>query len=156
MGFLMSLLVTGCLVPPVEAPVIDPFRPPTCVWCPGNRGIEFGPALGHEVHASADGTVSFSGRVAGTLYVVIQHPDGTRATYGGLLATGRSRGEYLAIGETVGTAGLALHFGLRRGDDYIDPTPMLGRLHRQARLVPVDGTRARPAGGQVRCVANGG
>jgi len=156
MGFLMSLLITGCLAPPVEVPIVDPFRPPTCVWCPGNRGIEFGPTLGHDVLAASAGTVSFSGRVAGVLYVVLQHPDGTRTTYGGLLATERWRGEHVALGETVGTGGFTLHFGLRRGDDYLDPTPMLGRLARRARLVPVDGTPARPAGDQVRCVADGG
>lgn len=156
MEFLLSMLVAGCLVPPVDAQVVDPFRPPTCVWCPGNRGIEYGPTLGHEVRAAAAGTVSFSGRVAGPLYVVLQHSDGTRTTYGGLLTTDRSRGEYVALGEMVGTAGFTLHFGLRRGDDYLDPTPMLGRLQRQARLVPVDGTPPRPAGDHVRCVAYGG
>lgn len=156
MGFLLSVLVGGCLVAPVEAPVVDPYRPPTCVWCPGNRGIEFGPTLGHHVSAAAAGTVSFAGRVAGTLYVVLQHPDGTRTTYGGLLTSDRSRGEHVMLGEAVGIAGLTLHFGLRRGDVYLDPTPMLGELRRRARLVPVDGTAPRPAGELARCVIDTG
>ena len=34
------------LAPPVAAPVVDPFREPPCAWCPGNRGIEYGPPAG--------------------------------------------------------------------------------------------------------------
>ena len=48
--------VTGavpCWVPPVEAPVTDPFRAPRCEWCPGNRGIEYGPTAGQVVTAVA-------------------------------------------------------------------------------------------------------
>lgn len=139
---------------PVEAPVTDPFRPPACEWCPGNRGIEYGPTLGHEVVAAAEGTISFAGPVAGTLYVVVHHPDGTRTTYGMLHRADRARGDFVVAGERLGVAGDRLHFGWRRGDEYLDPTPLMGRLVRRARLVPLDGTAARPGPAATRCVAN--
>src|SRR5690349_13785767 len=37
--------------PPVEAPIIDRFRPPACSWCPGNRGIDYAVAPGTPVRA---------------------------------------------------------------------------------------------------------
>ena len=154
MSFLVSVIMAGsCLVPPVDAPVVDPFRPPACEWCPGNRGIEYGPTLGQVVGAAAGGTVTFSGRVAGTLYVVLAHADGTRTTYGGLLATNTAPGAFVALGEPVGLGGLSLHFGLRRGAEYLDPTPLLGRLGRRPRLVPLDGTPPRTVVGPARCIS---
>src|SRR5262245_2865597 len=65
-----------CLNAPVRAPVIDPFRTPGCRWCAGNRGIEYGTTPGTLVRASAAGTVTFAGVVAGTRYVVVLHPSG--------------------------------------------------------------------------------
>ena len=76
--------VPACLLPPVVAPVVDPFRDPGCAWCPGNRGLTYGVATGTVVRAAAAGSVTFSGRVAGTRYVVVEHAaGGLRATYGG-------------------------------------------------------------------------
>lgn len=144
MGFLMSLLLAGgCFVPPVDAPVADPFRLPGCVWCPGNRGIEYGPTSGMDVRASAAGTVSFSGVVADVEYVVVSHGDGTRSTYGNLRSRAVNRGQRVELGDVVGVAGDSLHFGLRDGVDYVDPTPLLGTLWRRPYLVPTDGTPPR-------------
>ena len=42
-------------LPPVEAPVADPFRPPTTPYGPGNRGLEYATAPGTPVRAAADG-----------------------------------------------------------------------------------------------------
>ncbi len=136
-----------CLLPPVEAPVLDPFRQPPCEWCPGNRGLQYGGGAGTAVRAAAAGTVSFSGVVAGTRYVVIDHAvGGLRATYGELASTTLRVGDVVAAGSTVGlTGGGGLYFGLRRGDTYVDPMPLLGRLVERPRLVPTDGTARRPA-----------
>lgn len=139
-----------CWVPPVAAPVIDPFRRPACRWCPGNRGVKYGSGSGAPVRAVASGIVTFSGRVAGTGYVVVRHVDGIRATYGGITEPFRPEGSFVAVGATIGTTEDNLHFGLRDHDDYLDPTPHLGRLVLQARLVPLDGAPARP--GRVRLV----
>jgi murein DD-endopeptidase MepM/ murein hydrolase activator NlpD len=147
---------SGCLLPPVQAPVLDPFRRPACEWCPGNRGLQFGGGAGMSVRVAAAGTVRFSGVVAGTRYVVIEHAlGGLRATYGSLVGTALRVGDVVAAGSTVGqTTGTGLYFGLRRGDTYIDPAPLLGRLVERPRLVPTDGTRPRPAPPPtVRCAA---
>jgi murein DD-endopeptidase MepM/ murein hydrolase activator NlpD len=145
--FLFSgLFSTGCLVKPVEAPVVDPFREPPCEWCPGNRGIEFGPTGELAVVAAASGTVTFVGAVARTLYVVVGHADGTRTTYGNLARGVVHRGEYVELGEVVGIGGATTHFGWRDGDGrYLDPTPLLGRLRIRPYLVPTDGTAPRAA-----------
>ena len=71
--------VPACLRPPVVAPVVDPFREPACEWCPGNRGLTYGAPAGTVVRAAAAGTVSFSGVVAGTRYVVVEHAAGGAA-----------------------------------------------------------------------------
>jgi len=38
----------------------------------------------------------------------------------------------------------AFHFGLRDGEQYVDPAPFIGRLVGVARLVPADGATAAP------------
>jgi len=147
----------GCLLPPLSsAVVVDPFREPGCEWCPGNRGLQYAVAPGVLVRAAAAGTVSFSGVVAGTRYVVVEHAEGgLRATYGGLAETPLRVGDAVAAGSVVGTTGAdGLHFGLRRGETYIDPAPLLGRLVERPRLVPTDGTARRPAPPPtLRCAA---
>src|SRR5262245_1355118 len=67
--------------PPVDAVVVDPFRPPATRFGPGNRGLEYGTEPGTPVLAAADGRVTFAGSVAGTLHVTVLHDDGVRTTY---------------------------------------------------------------------------
>ena len=165
LGFVLALVVPGgprgggggCLLPPVAAPVVDPFRQPACEWCPGNRGLTYAAPAGTAVRAAAAGTVTFSGVVAGTRYVVVEHGvGGLRATYGGLASTSLAAGDVVAAGAIVGRSGAQLHFGLRRGETYVDPAPLLGRLVDRPRLVPTDGTPRRPAPPPVlRCPAAG-
>jgi murein DD-endopeptidase MepM/ murein hydrolase activator NlpD len=140
-----SLLFTSCLLPPVTAPVADPFREPACQWCPGNRGIEYAVPAGTPVRAAAAGTVTFSGTVAGTFYLVVQHADGMRATYGELAGSRLDAGDVVVGGSIVGASAGGLYFGLRVGDRYVDPAPLIGRLVERARLVPTDGSEPRPA-----------
>jgi murein DD-endopeptidase MepM/ murein hydrolase activator NlpD len=142
----------ACWLPPVDAPVVDPFRPPPCTWCPGNRGLEFGTPSGSAVRAVAAGEVTFSGTVAGDRYVVVRHGDGRRATYGGLASAAVRAGDTVAAGAIVGATATHLHFGVRDGATYIDPAPFLGRLVGRLRLVPDDGTAARAAPApRLRC-----
>jgi murein DD-endopeptidase MepM/ murein hydrolase activator NlpD len=149
---------SSCLLPPVAAPVVDPFRAPACEWCPGNRGLQYAAAPGAVVRAAAAGAVSFAGVVAGTRYVVIDHAaGGLRATYGDLAATDLVVGDVVVAGAVIGhVGGGGLHFGLRRGETYVDPAPLLGRLIERPRLVPTDGTAARPAPPpRLRCAGGG-
>ncbi|MGH9132727.1 MAG: peptidoglycan DD-metalloendopeptidase family protein [Ilumatobacteraceae bacterium] len=135
----------ACWLPPVGAPVVDPFRPPPCSWCAGNRGLEYGTADATVVRAVAAGVVTFSGRVAVARYVVVRHADGRRATYGGLAGSSLGVGDAVASRSVIGTTVGHLHFGLRDGDTYLDPAPFLGRLVGRPRLVPDDGTPRRTA-----------
>lgn len=140
-----SAFAEDCWHPPVDAEVADPFRAPSCPWCPGNRGIEYNSGPGEPVRAVAAGVVTFAGPVAGTFYLVVGHADGVRATYGGLTDVTLRVGDPVVRRMRVGTTVGRLHFGLREGDDYIDPTPFLGYLVGRARLIPTDGSPERPA-----------
>lgn len=134
-----------CWLPPVAGTVVDPFRPPRCPWCAGNRGIEYATAPGAVVRAVATGVVSFSGVVVGVRYVVVDIGDARRITYGRLTSSTLRAGDHVPSGSIVGIAGGQLFFGLRVGEVHHDPAPLLGELVGRPRLVPTDGSPARPA-----------
>lgn len=145
--------------PPVDAPIIDPFRPPPEPWLPGNRGIEYGTAPGTPVRAAGRGTVTFAGAVGGTLHVTVTHPDGVRTSYSFLATVTVRVGQVIALATVVGTTGSSLHVGARRGDAYIDPESLWGRRGPpRVELVPVDGgggTGSTGGEGQVRRASGG-
>lgn len=144
-GCSTTALATPCWSPPVSAPVADPFREPVCRWCPGNRGIEYRTRPGQLVVAVATGRVTFVGTVAGVRYLVVEHSDGRRVTYGHLATVRPSRGELVLRSRVVGTTTRSFHFGVRVGDRYVDPARSIGRLVGRPRLVPADGSRPAPA-----------
>jgi murein DD-endopeptidase MepM/ murein hydrolase activator NlpD len=157
-GVLVALvsLSTGCYHTPVTAPIVDPFREPACAFCPGNRGLEYEPALGSPVVAAASGSVTFSGVVAGVRYVVVEQTDGRVATYGRLSVARVAKGAQVDAGESIGSTTDRFFFGLRVDGRYIDPAPFLGVLRYRQRLVPVDGSQARPPPPPtLRCAASG-
>jgi hypothetical protein len=133
--------------PPVDAPIVDHFRPPACLWCAGNRGIDYAVASGTAVRASAAGTVTFAGAIGAERFVTVLHGDGLRTTYAFLATIAVHVGQPVARGAVVGTAGVALHFGVRRGTVYLDPELLLGGGRLVARLVPISGARPRGAAG---------
>ena len=138
------LVVTVCFAPPVDVPIAIGFARPECDYCPGHRGVEYHPPVSVPVHAVLGGVVSFSGRVAGTLYVVVAQGDGTRITYGMLLSRSVGAGDGVAAGQIVGYSSARLYFGIRDAQDQpVDPTGMLGHWVGRPRLIPVDGTAAR-------------
>lgn len=128
---------------PVDVAVRDPFRAPACRFCAGNRGFEYATVGGEVVRAAAAGTVTFAGQVGGELFVVVAHPDGLRTTYGLLAAVVVGRGAHLGQGQPVGTAGPATFFGVRRGEEYLDPALVLGGAAAVPRLVPTGGGPGR-------------
>lgn len=138
---LLLLLVAVLYVPPVDAPVIDPFRPPPSPYAPGNRGLTYGTSPGQPVHASAAGEVVFAGQVGGERFVTVAHPDGLRTSYAFLGSVAVVRGQPVAAGDVVGTtSALPFHFGVRDPDGtYLDPALLLARrLVRDVHLVPLD------------------
>ena len=149
-------VAASCWMAPVEAPVVDAFRPPACTWCAGNRGLKYATPPGVAVRAVATGVVSYSGTVAGTGYVVVRHADAIRATYGSVTVGRFSIGDRIVAGMVIADTTGILHFGLRRGVDYLDPAPFIGQLIHRARLVPTDGAASRPIGpARLRCVGSG-
>jgi murein DD-endopeptidase MepM/ murein hydrolase activator NlpD len=123
--------------PPVPGPITDHFDPPPCPWCTGNRGIDYATAPGQPVRASERGVVTFAGQVGGDLFVVVTHPDGLRTTSAYLASISVKIGQTVAKGDVLGLAASSLHFGVRRGDRYLDPELLLAGALQRAVLVPV-------------------
>ncbi|MEM9135306.1 MAG: M23 family metallopeptidase [Actinomycetota bacterium] len=132
--------------PPVDAPVVDPFRPPEGPYGAGNRGIEYGVTDGAPVRAVADGRVGFRGPVAGRLYLVVHHDGDLRSTYGPLASIDVLRGATVAAGAPVATAAVGFHLTARIGERYIDPGPLLDGTCGPPRLVPPTRLIDRPTG----------
>lgn len=130
-----AVIVPARFRPPVAAVIFDHFRPPSCLWCAGNRGIDYAVAVGTPVAAAGAGQVEFSGPVGRDLFVVVAHPDGLRTTYAFLTEVSVSRGQVVTTGDIVGLSGPDLHFGVRRGATYLDPEPFLATRRMRARLV---------------------
>ncbi len=125
-------------LPPVDAPVVDGFRPPATPYASGNRGIDYATTPGQQVGASAEGEVTFAGRIGPSGHVVVLHPDGLRTSYSFLETVDVQRGGRVVPGEVVGTAGPVLHFGVRAGDRYLDPALLLSGGPVEVHLVPVE------------------
>jgi murein DD-endopeptidase MepM/ murein hydrolase activator NlpD len=100
--------------------------------------------------------VAFAGVVAGRGVVSVDHPGGLRTSYEPVTAT-VARGDQVGAGAVLGRLetvashcppAACLHWGLRRGETYLDPRSMLGAV--RVRLLPVWGSAgpaAAPAGG---------
>ncbi len=133
--FLRVVAALVMLSLPVEADVIDPYRPPQCTWCPGNRGITLDSQPGESVRAVRSGYVTFVGRVVGTGYVVVDIGGGLRVTYGGLTPGPFKIGDPVPLGSVVGVAEGPLHFGVRHHDLYVDPAILWEYRTVRARLI---------------------
>jgi murein DD-endopeptidase MepM/ murein hydrolase activator NlpD len=123
--------------------VLRPFAPPPYPWLPGHRGVDLAASRGDVVRAAGAGTVTVAGDIAGRGVVVVTHPGGLRTTYepaAPLVQTG----DVVVAGEAIGTvadgavhcggARPCLHWGLRRGRDYLDPMLLITPM--QAVLLP--------------------
>jgi len=107
---------------PTHLEVIDDFRAPDCVWCMGNRGIEYRSSPGGSVGSVVDGKVSFVGVVANTMYVVVRTKSGLLVTHGRLRSAQVALGESVLVGQSLGSAGTTLYIGVRRGSNYLNPS----------------------------------
>lgn len=108
--------------------VVNAFDPPAKKWLAGHRGVDLDVAVGTPVRAPDDGTVSYSGMVAGRGIVTV--------TVGRFKSTvlpvdHRIRqGVRVRRGEVIGKVAAApqhcadrpcLHWGVRRDDAYVNP-----------------------------------
>lgn len=120
--------------PLVAGPMVTrPFQPPPGPYAAGHRGVDLAGAAGQPVLAAGAGTVAFAGMVAGRPVVSVDHPNGLRTTYEPVrpgVAAGQpvSRGSPLGVldgGHGGCPVEACLHWGLRRGEVYLDPLSLL-------------------------------
>ena len=142
-----------CWIAPVVGTVTDPYRGPACVWCPGNRGIEYEVTQDSIVRAVAAGVVTYTGQIAGERYLVVELASGWRLTYGRIASTSLSAGDVVVTGSIVARTSDRFFFGLRIDDAYADPAPYLGTEVGRRRLIPTDGRPPRPAPPRLRCAS---
>jgi len=117
--------VPTAYVQPVVAPVVDGFRPPQTFAGTGNRGLEYLTVGGEDVASAAAGIVVFSGPVAGSQHITVQHGDGIRTSYSHLTSRTAVFGDRVIAGQILGTANVGFHLGARIGETYLDPALLL-------------------------------
>lgn len=142
-------LGTGAREPPFAWPlspeptVTRPFDAPDGRYGPGHRGADLAAASHQAVLAAGDGVVVFAGPVAGRGVISIDHHGGLRTTYEPVSPV-VSAGQYVHRGQRVGTVAAGhtgcpqqacLHWGVRRGEEYLDPLPLV-RVDTVLRLKP--------------------
>ena len=168
-GSLGAVLVLGCSLLlgagpasaagpwgwPLDGPhaVVRPFDPPATRYGPGHRGADLPGRVGSPVRAAGAGRVAYAGLLAGRGVVVVVH-GALRTTYEPVRASVRV-GQAVTAGQGIGalTSGhpgcpsACLHWGLLRGEVYLDPV----RLVRAgpSRLLPVTGPVAGVVAGVV-------
>ncbi|MFB9926278.1 murein hydrolase activator EnvC family protein [Amycolatopsis halotolerans] len=119
------------------------FEPPATPFGPGHRGVDLEAAAGQQVLAADMGVVIFAGQVAGQGVVALDHDGGLHTTYLPI-APAVAPGDQIYRGQPLGTAtpghpgcptAACLHWGARRGTEYIDPLALVGDPSR-VRLKP--------------------
>lgn len=129
------------LAPP--RPVLRPFEAPGSPYGPGHRGVDLGGAVDEPVLAAADGVVVFAGQLAGRGVVSVDHRDGLRTTYEPVAAAVRP-GQHVTSGDVLGhlrpghcpATPACLHWGVRRGQKYVDPLTLIPPPSGRVRLLP--------------------
>jgi murein DD-endopeptidase MepM/ murein hydrolase activator NlpD len=124
-------------------PVVRGFEPPAHDWLAGHRGVDLAGRSGDAVLAAGGGLVVFSGHVGRVPVVSVRHPDGLETTYEPVRALVRA-GSAVTAGAVLGllrsegshcAPRACLHWGLRRGQAYLDPLALVGAA--RVRLLPL-------------------
>jgi hypothetical protein len=131
---------------PVDGDLVRAFDPPQSHYGAGHLGADFRTPSGTPVRAAGPGEVTFAGSIAGAVHVVVAHAGRLRTSYSYLTAASVRRGDAVRTGAVLGTSGgtgvnhdgQVLHFGLRSGDEYLDPMLLFGAvdLARVVHLAP--------------------
>jgi len=120
------------------------FAPPEIRFAAGHRGVDLPSAPGAPVLAAAGGRVAYAGLLAGRGVVVVSHGE-LRTTYepvtavvhvGSVVEVGAVLGR-LEAGHVGCPVSACLHWGLKRGPDYLDPVRWVAGG--PVRLLPVEG-----------------
>jgi murein DD-endopeptidase MepM/ murein hydrolase activator NlpD len=154
--FAAALLLPAAAVPQSPAPrpdwdwpltpkpaVVRAFDPPDKPWLSGHRGVDLGAADDAVTITSPEsGAVSFVGVVVDRPVITIDHGGGLRSSFEPVRST-LSAGAVVAKGQAIGTleAGHCgaldcVHWGVRRGDDYVNPLAFVTDL-RPSILLPL-------------------
>ncbi|MFB9166165.1 M23 family metallopeptidase [Arthrobacter psychrochitiniphilus] len=126
--------------------VIHIFDPPSHPWLSGHRGVDLAAEQGAEVLAPTEGVVSFSGVVVTRGVLTLATEDGLRLSFEPVTSPLKV-GDAVARGQQLGTmegpthcesspAHSCLHWGVRRGDDYLNPLQFILDL-RPSVLLPL-------------------
>ncbi len=140
-----------------DVDVTGGFDAPARPWMPGHRGVDLAAHEHDDLHAPSNGAISFAGTVAGKRVVSIRHgdltltfePAVTRLQVGSAVTRGERFGEVTRGSDHCDDS--CLHWGVKRGDDYLDPERMVS-AHRVA-LKPVseeDSREGTPTGTRAR------
>ena len=118
------------LIPPVDGPVAVGFDASDGDYGAGHRGIDYAVEVGTPVRSAGGGTVTFAGDVAGLRAVTVDHGSGIESTYSGLSRIDVATGDRVEQGRYLGLSGTmhgrpALHFGVKRLSEYVDPVTLL-------------------------------
>lgn len=138
--------------------VVRGFSPPPRPWLAGHRGVDLAGDVGQPVRATGAGVIAFAGLVAGRGVVSVEHAAGLRTTYEPVSVL-VEMGQPVLAGEPLGAldaghpgcpVAACLHWGLRRGELYLDPLllmrPARVRLKPLADSPPVGWSSTGPAG----------
>lgn len=147
----------GAAVAPLPGPVVRHFDPPDQPWLAGHRGVDLLGTPGARVVAAQSGRIVFAGQLAGRGVVVVSHGE-LRTTYLPVRASVQVGAE-VAAGDPIGTlepghaclGGSCLHWGLKRGDVYLDPLALLNPA--EVRLLPTEAAARAAALARARTQA---
>ena len=123
-----------------EPVVVRAFAPPATRYGAGHRGADVAAAPGAAIRAAGGGRVTYAGLLAGRGVVTVTH-GALRTTYEPVVAAVRV-GQLVSTGEVIGRlaerghhcTGGCLHWGLLRGEVYLDPVRLVARG--PSRLLP--------------------
>jgi murein DD-endopeptidase MepM/ murein hydrolase activator NlpD len=125
--------------------VLRPFDPPPKPWLSGHRGIDLAAASGGApVTAPAAGTVSFVGVVVDRPVITIDHGNGLRSSFEPVESQ-LTAGAFVPDGGRLGTVltghcgpAPCVHWGVRRGEEYLNPLAFVMDLRPSILLPPLD------------------
>ncbi|MEV6826606.1 M23 family metallopeptidase [Amycolatopsis sp. NPDC051102] len=122
------------------------FDAPETPFGTGHRGVDLAAVPDQDVLAADAGVVVFAGMVGGRPVLSVDHDGGLRTTYEPV-APKVAVGEQVYRGQVLGTVvaghpgcpvAACLHWGVRRGEEYVDPLALTGEAG-EYRLKPWGG-----------------
>ncbi|MFW0774504.1 M23 family metallopeptidase [Paenarthrobacter nitroguajacolicus] len=108
--------------------VLRTFDPPDKPWLSGHRGVDLGPTPdGGPVVAPSEGVVTFAGVVVDRPVLTIDQGDGLKSSFEPVTSELKV-GDAVLKGQVIGamraghcSGATCLHWGVRRGEDYVNP-----------------------------------